>query len=100
MIRHNLSNVFRIRILAKAGIRALASYYNFTSLFLLLTVLLDMLCEVISNMLQPLRLEQDLLFHSEELKYMSHYCSPVLLAITGALCLDCCFQPRHNVMLQ
>lgn len=33
-IRHNLSNVFRIRILAKAGICALVSYYNFASLFI------------------------------------------------------------------
>lgn len=76
VIRHNLSNVLRAGILAKAGICALASYYNFASLFLPLTVLLDMICEAIRNMLQPLRLEQDLLFHSEELKYMSHLLQP------------------------
>lgn len=71
MVRHNLSDVFRIRILAKAGICALVSYCNLASLFLPLTVLLVMLYEAISSMLHPLRLEQDLLFHSKELKYTS-----------------------------
>lgn len=71
MFRHSLSNIFRIRILAKAGICTLASYYNFAPLFLTLIVVLDMLCEAISNMLQPSRFEQGWLFHSEELRYTS-----------------------------
>lgn len=99
MIRQNLNNI--IRILATAGLGALAFYYNFASLFLPLTVVLGMLCEAISNMLQSLRLEQDLLFHSGKLKYMSclvQPCPPGYYRST--LCLDCCFQSRHNVMLK